>query len=811
MDKIIADAKANARKFAVDKFKDPADLDEISVITYQVQKHKMACEAQLNAAIQGKLDALKRAVDLMDQSDEKLSNFALNMKIIDERIEATNTQLCSYPNLKRIHYVRDNLQKVIAQIEFFAKVPDKVAALRRSLESEPHKLKDVYMEAVKLDSLRSALMKEIKVSRNRKQSIDANNFGDYSKDSSRRIKGIVEQHLHSIPDLIKQIRAIIFGNIDAMMDLAADAPEDLVTTFEVVEMHQEYLDRLESRTTGKRGKNGRDTDDEKPEINLLDDIAHVVQLKIRNSLSQKIEGIFDVMMNRPENAEKKISKTTSLLAAATQIVRNLTIFRSEVVPCTPPHYDVMGAFLDALEDSLSPLIQGLVNNISELSVGDIMQIIDWSEFYVQQLGSFDGEDSRQFCFKLSQIAEDLLHEYLQRIKNQVMSWFQNIQGLKIEIKEYDDKTLITSSPEDMFNVLHQQFSVAKEKLPKEFFKDVVNACLQTLREVQRQSYDRLSSTWHDLEPQVLCSIINDTQRMQDKADELSQTTVQDVLQADHRDMLQSMVEEVSSEYISIAINGVSFLARRVLEDFGDEVFSKLFIVDWESAEPLSLIIVATLEDFFSDIKVWLSEYFYCKFVREVLVRLVGFYIMTLRRHNPGSFKFRSELRAANKIIIDREYFLEFFSKYADVLRLGGMQDVPGHPEIDPIQHELSALDDLARVLSSSHISGAEESVLSLFTKYGYDGFKLVISAIHANPNMSKQEKTDYNEGTSKRFNKGVKEKAYSNKPSELYKDFANDAPAAEDQGRSKDGTVGGANAPKYTGPKFQKKSFFRWS
>lgn len=49
-----------------------------------------------------------------------------------------------------------------------------------------------------------------------------------------------------------------------------------------------------------------------------------------------------------------------------------------------------------------------------------------------------------------------LSEYLDRIKTQVMDWFRNIEKQPLEIVEAADGTLITSHPEDMFNVIHVQ-------------------------------------------------------------------------------------------------------------------------------------------------------------------------------------------------------------------------------------------------------------------------------------------------------------------------------------------------------------------
>ena len=100
----------------------------------------------------------------------------------------------------------------------------------------------------------------------------------------------------------------------------------------------------------------------------------------------------------------------------------------------------------------------------------------------------------------------------------------------MEIGAASDKTLITSQPEDMFNIIHVQVEVAKEKLPLERLKDVVNACLQVLRDVQRQNYDSLSNTWRRMDAEMLCCVVNDNQRMQEKCEEFGDKMIKHVPQ-----------------------------------------------------------------------------------------------------------------------------------------------------------------------------------------------------------------------------------------------------------------------------------------
>ena len=108
-------------------------------------------------------------------------------------------------------------------MEFFARVPEKVDQLRKLLDDEKDgllHLKEVYLESLKLESLRVALMNEIKVSRHRKKSMSNLNAihaqGDYSQDTFNKIREAVEKHLLIVPELVKAVRSRVFDCIERM-------------------------------------------------------------------------------------------------------------------------------------------------------------------------------------------------------------------------------------------------------------------------------------------------------------------------------------------------------------------------------------------------------------------------------------------------------------------------------------------------------------------------------------------------------------------------------------------------------------------
>lgn len=64
-----------------------------------------------------------------------------------------------------------------------------------------------------------------------------------------------------------------------------------------------------------------------------------------------------------------------------------------------------------------------------------------------------------------------------------------------------------------------------------------------------------------MDPEAMCATINDNQRMQEKCDEFGEHLIRFVEDEEEKEMLRAVLEEVSNEYITLAVNTINFLAR----------------------------------------------------------------------------------------------------------------------------------------------------------------------------------------------------------------------------------------------------------
>jgi len=105
-----------------------------------------------------------------------------------------------------------------------------------------------------------------------------------------------------------------------------------------------------------------------------------------------------------------------------------------------------------------------------------------------------------------------------------------------------------------------------------------------------------------------------------------------VPQEAERELLGSVLEDVSNEYVQIAVRAAGLLARSLLQCDLAEPFEALFTADWESGDPVAEAISSTLYECFRDLEEWLPEFFFSRVAYNSLTYTVDFYISALIRN-----------------------------------------------------------------------------------------------------------------------------------------------------------------------------------
>ena len=251
--------------------------------------------------------------------------------------------------------------------------------------------------------------------------------------------------------------------------------------------------------------------------------SHSISL-LTSNLTVKIKDVFDRCAHGegidvteiPEDGE--ISRSQVTLAAGKRILEMMSSYEYEVVPCLPPEYKPIEIFLVAVEELLVAEVMDTVANIGPDN-HYIYNLINFLERFIAQVESF-GLMNHHVCTKFIEAGDQLIGIYEERLRVQIMIWYGNIKKSPKEVIQSDELggLLITTAPEDIFNVLNSQVEVSYEKLSLSRLIHVIRSTTSVLSDIQRDTLMTLRDSFTEITPEQIAAAVNDNHRMQEKVD-----------------------------------------------------------------------------------------------------------------------------------------------------------------------------------------------------------------------------------------------------------------------------------------------------
>ena len=289
-------------------------------------------------------------------------------------------------------------------------------------------------------------------------------------------------------------------------------------------------------------------------------------------------------------------------------------------PCFPPHYHVSDFVTREYSAQLENIID-LIGTISEeLSNGDILFCMEW----VQRHRSLLISEATSFE-DISGIRK-LMYTYVNRMENALRNWLRNIMNsdFRSEPTVSPDGELFTPGPQDMFRLLEEQINIARQG-GATLLVEVAQIITKMLYEFAQQYRHRIKEVCHPLE--TLCAIGNNCLRSVDLHHQLQQ-------------MINHTLSAISSykidhslyhpDFDSLGREAAESCARVVFMDPGfGELFSSLCCSeDWLSGVATGSVL-ATLDDFFRDFRVWLDPKLFQIMTTAALIECVSHYMAAI--------------------------------------------------------------------------------------------------------------------------------------------------------------------------------------
>ncbi|CAN0149970.1 unnamed protein product [Pylaiella littoralis] len=377
------------------------------------------------------------------------------------------------------------------------------------------------------------------------------------------------------------------------------------------------------------------------------------------------------------------------------------------------------------------------DRMADCDVRDILEAIKWLEYYNTKV---------ERCEEFADAIGGLNTAYLSRIKAQIIKWVQNLRAQHLEVQLDADGHYVTTLPDDMFNLINMQISVAKT-LPENFLGSVVLACLEVLQDIQEDSMLSMDSGWRRISAEEdglerLCAMVNDNLRLQEKSDEF----IEDIaggLKEEERKRLSGMIDTVSGAYVEVALIATGAISNSMVATLEDaEVVQRLFSEDWETGAFEGMkTIIETYADYFRDLHGWLSEYFFAKLARACFEKSVKVYVESLLVSDSSrpKHRFSSPGVAAQRIRGDIQLLIEFFTKETmpstgtsmkEYLAQAGIREAGAMDDVAQAARDaatvLEADDDAMDRLQGSLVQAAIKRLVKEFKGKGTDVVMMVV-------------------------------------------------------------------------------------
>ena len=477
----------------------------------------------------------------------------------------------------------------------------------------------------------------------------------------------LDTYFKQVHNTMTKIEHKLWSIVRSFIKIGATSPRDLVAALRVIET-QELVD-----------------------AKLLSDGLGDSPLRkgwryrcIQNMSASIGESFADILQQCSKLLSSEANSTTLLqriLGDTSKVLRELESATGRLIPCFPVKYQIEDFLWGEYRSQVDNILE-IVGAISgQLSNGDILYAMHWVQAHSRYLLE-DGtqvEDIRGI--------DSLMQTYVDRMSTALRNWLKNIMSSDFEgaPREDGEGRLFTPGPQDMFRLLEEQLNVATTG-GISLLERVVFVIRELVNDYALEYQRRISEESNPLE--ILCAVGNNCLRICELINHLNKTI--DALLP----QIQNSPGDPTSRFQYVAKQAGEKCGQVVFMDPGfGELFSRLCDGEEWRAGVATGSVLATLDDFLADFRVWLDDYLLNILATSMLMECVSYYLAALL----------SQLRKVDSdtlgvIARDNDSIREYFKRYLS------------H---EVVENECQVLSDMQHFLGSDSIESFVLSYMAL--------------------------------------------------------------------------------------------------